>query len=401
VEPGSEEKRRVLVIDDEEPARYGMIRVLRGEGYEVEEAGDGEAALQALESFQPGVVVSDINMPRMDGLVLLRHVQELEDAPLVILVTAYSTQEMAIEALRAGAYNYLRKPFEIEELRVAVRNALEKRHLIEKNRFYYEELERTLAELRHSQAALVQSEKMSSLGRLVAGLAHEIHTPLGVLQSTADTMERAVERLADACALDEAERNGRVTQLLSTVHEVSGQAKEACTRLHKIVGNLRQFAQIDRAEFQHGSIHSCINTAVRLIEPQLPRHIRIERRFGEVPEIGFFPAEFNQMMMNLLWNAEEAICKAERSEGVIVIGTALDDDLVMLEVEDNGCGIPESDLESIFDPGFTTKGSHVGAGLGLAICYQVVQAHRGSIVATSSVGCGSKFSVRIPTDLHD
>ncbi len=190
---------KVLVIDDEEAARYGIVRALSGQGYEIQEASDGDQALETIRQFQPDVVLSDINMPAMDGLSLLKHLQgqakDESEVPPVVLITAYGSEEVAVKALRLGAYNYISKPFEIADLRVIIRNAIDKQRLLRENRRYLSQLHQTLAELKASQTALVQAEKMASLGRLVAGIAHEMNTPLGVLQSGLKTIETASTRL--------------------------------------------------------------------------------------------------------------------------------------------------------------------------------------------------------------
>ncbi|MGH9660051.1 MAG: response regulator, partial [Bryobacteraceae bacterium] len=180
---------KVLIVDDEDAARYGIRRGLAGKGYELTEAGSGRAALEQIRAAQPDVVVSDVNMPEMDGLTLLREIASAVDAPVVVLITAYGSERVAIDALRAGAYDYLSKPFELDELRAVVRNAVERRRLERENREYQRRLQETMAEL-------VRSEKIAALGRLAAGLAHEVNNPLGALVSGIDTMDRAARRIA-------------------------------------------------------------------------------------------------------------------------------------------------------------------------------------------------------------
>jgi signal transduction histidine kinase len=369
---------KVLIIDDEEAARYGIRRALGNQGYELEEAGDGAAALTRLDAFQPDVIISDINMPGMDGLTLLRHLNRQEEPPLVVLITAYGSEAVAAEALRAGAYDYLAKPFDLESLRAAVRNAVDRQRL--------------RRELRRSQAALAHAEKMAALGRLVAGVAHEINTPLGVLQSNANTLARAAGKLAGTLAEDAAAR--RYIELITST---SGLAGQACERISQIVGNLKQFARLDEAEIQQARLQEGLENTLVLLAPQIGADIEIERAFGDLPEISCAPRQLNQVWLHLLVNAVEAIRRAGR-RGTIRIETRVENGAARVAIEDNGCGIPPENLDRIFEPGFTTKGVKVGTGLGLPICFQVVREHGGRIEVESRPNEGTRFTVVLPLE---
>lgn len=382
------EPARVLIADDEHAARYGLVRALSNQGYALREAGNGEEAYAVLETFQPDVVLSDINMPGMNGLALLRRVQELgETAPLVVLITAYGSESVAVEALRAGAHDYLAKPFELDDLRKVIRQAVEKRRLLRENRAYYRQLSSTVEELKRSQVALVQAEKMASLSKLVAGIAHEINNPLGALTSNLDLIERTIARWREG-ALDPGTLAGKLAQTAS-------QSRVACARIAAIVTNLVQFAQLDRAEWQRFSLVEAIETTLARFRAQLAAGIDIDVEWADLPEIEGCPRDLNQVFMHLLTNAQEAIQAAGRA-GVIRVRGWREPEAVTLEIEDNGCGIDPEDIPRLFDPGFTTKGAGVGTGLGLAISLQIVRAHGGMLEASSRLGVGARFAVRLP-----
>jgi signal transduction histidine kinase len=246
-------------------------------------------------------------------------------------------------------------------------------------------LTETLTELRQTQARLVQSEKMAALGTLVAGVAHEINTPLGAITSNVDVVQRGLGKLAPSVAPPRAEALGALNELLRTT-------AQACQRISAIVKNLKNFARLDEAEYKHADLRECMDSALALVEHLHRGRIEIVREYGAVRMIACHPGQLNQVFMNLLVNAIQAI--AER--GTIRVRIVEDGEHIRVDVEDTGSGIAPAHLSRIFDPGFTTKGVGVGTGLGLAICHQIVTAHAGTIGATSQLGTGSTFSVRIP-----
>jgi signal transduction histidine kinase len=383
---------KVLLIDDEEAARYGIRRALANQGYDLDEAADGSSALAKIEAQKPDVVVSDINMPGVDGLTLVQRLSSLPEAPLAVLITAHGSENVAVQALRAGAYNYLSKPFDVDELRIAVANAVEKQRLLRENRHYTAELERTLAELRQSQAALVHAEKMASLGRLVAAVAHEINTPLGVLEGGAGTVEAAIARIRES--LQPASGNA-VERLLGVLQDTAGQSRQACARIETVVTNLRQFAQLDRAQVQRVQVTEGIESAISLSGPDLADGIEVVREFAELPAIECAPRELNQLFMNLLHYAADSI-RARGGKGRIQVRTRSLEGAVRVEFEDDGGPIPEDRLRVVFDPGLGLQQSRVAIDLRLPICYQIVKAHRGEIKAENIGELGKRFVVTLP-----
>jgi signal transduction histidine kinase len=384
---------KVLLIDDEDAARYGIRRALANQGYELEEAADGASALTKIEAGGPDVVVSDINMPGVDGLTLVERLSGKPEAPLVILITAYGSENVAVQALRAGAYNYLSKPFEVDELRVAVANAVEKQRLLRENHHYTEELERTLTQLQQSQAALVHAEKMASLGRLVAAVAHEINTPLGVLDGSAGTIESAATRIRES--LRDPSDGSKVERLLGILSDAAKQSHQACVRIQSVVANLRQFAQLDRAQIQRVEITAGIESALRLAAPDLSTGVEVVREFGELPAIECAPRELNQLFMNLVLYAADSI-RARGGTGKLQVRTKPLENSVSIEFEDDGGKIPEDRLASIFDPGLSRQEARVSIDLRLPICYQIVKAHGGGIEVANVGENGKRFMVTLP-----
>jgi signal transduction histidine kinase len=378
---------RVLVIDDEEPARYGILRALSQAGYSLEQAQNGREALEKIASFQPDVIVSDINMPEMDGLTLLGKVNEGADPPLVVMITAYGSETMAMEALRLGAFDYLPKPFEIDELRAIVRNAVERQRLLRENR-------RFDAELRRSYADLVHEKNMASLAVLVGGVAHEINNPLGALQSSVQTAQLAAGKLRAALGAAAPEGAGTANALWA-LEAALAQSLDACERVSEMVKKLQAFAQLDRAGEERSSLHAGLDSAMELLRYRTSGGITIVRDYGELPEYQHTSRDLNLAFLNLLQNAVEAIERAG-GQGEIKVGTRLEGGAIRISVSDTGGGIEPEAAGRLFEPGFSTKGERVGFGLGLAICDRVVRSRGGRIEVESTPGRGSTFTVVLP-----
>jgi signal transduction histidine kinase len=261
----------------------------------------------------------------------------------------------------------------------------------------FQELDRRNRELQETQLQLVQSEKMASLGELVAGVAHELNTPLGAIKSNTHSTANAVtaiRRSLDSISdTDDEYRRTRLSDVLGQLETLNRVNQGASQRMVKIVDSLRSFARLDEAEWKLADLHRGIDDTLTLIQHKLENRIQVTREYANLPEITCYPKQLNQVFMILLSNAVEAIT----GEGVIKIQTDLEDDNAIVRVTDTGRGIPQEQIGRVFDPGFTTKGVGVGTGLGLSICYQIMQKHRGQIEVASRVGEGSTVTVSLPT----
>lgn len=272
-------------------------------------------------------------------------------------------------------------------------------------RVHAEELEREVDErtrdLRASQARLVQQEKMAALGRLVAGVAHEMNTPIGTITSNADTLERSLTKMRGILTSEdmpaEVTNHRMLNKVLGLVEEIARVNRLASDRIVGIVSSLRNFARLDESELKEADLHEGLDSTLTLVHHELKNRITVLKEYGEIPAIKCHPNQINQVFMNLLVNASQAI----DGEGDIRIRSWRDGKMVNVQITDSGVGIPQDNLDRIFDPGFTTKGVGVGTGLGLSICFKIAQDHGGNIDVTSKVGEGSAFTLSLPVSRDD
>jgi two-component system, NtrC family, sensor kinase len=280
------------------------------------------------------------------------------------------------------------------------------------------ELSEALRHLKESEAQLIQSEKMSSLGQMVAGVAHEINTPLAYVKnslgtvadklpelgSTLDETERLLNLLqaADPGSADDLARQFAVVSQQIDLLKNQGVVKELSTlvndgvygtgQMADIVGNLKEFGRLDRSKMTHFNLNDGLASTLLLAKHVL-KSVTVERRLGAIPDIVCSPSQINQVFLNLLTNAAQAM---DNAVGMITLTTRDEKDGVIVEVLDNGRGISPDVLPKIFDPFFSTKEIGTGTGLGLSISYKIVQQHGGRIEVQSQVGKGSIFSVYLP-----
>ena len=280
-----------------------------------------------------------------------------------------------------------------------------------------DELEQAYHKLKSSQAQLLQSEKMASLGQMVAGIAHEINTPLGYVRNNVEMTQTALgdvrslisayQQVVDffSDGTDEAQLAAHLQELeqrretfdLVTLDDLSGLLDDTVFgvgQISELVGNLKDFSRLDQARVAEVDVHQLIESSLKIGGNLLrKKNIDIVRQFGDVPPIVCSPAQINQVLLNLITNAAQAI---DHEQGRITLRTHAVGQYVLIAVEDNGKGIASEHLQRIFDPFFTTKPIGQGTGLGLSICYQIIEQHRGRIRAVSTPGKGTRFFVALP-----
>ncbi|MDX2150710.1 MAG: tetratricopeptide repeat protein [Bryobacteraceae bacterium] len=262
------------------------------------------------------------------------------------------------------------------------------------------ELAHLLDELKQTQAQLVQSERMAALGSLVAALGHEINSPLGAIRSGADIALRSAERLSEAvrsaASLERLREDRAVQRALEAMRESQEVSGAALRRIEKLVGGLKSFARYDRAAYERVDLNDSIEGTVTLMEPVLRGRVEVVREYDEIPQVYCYAAEMNQVFMNLLTNAAEAI----DGTGAITVKTCACDKELTIAITDTGRGIPAEQLKSLFTPGFTVKEKRVQASVSLFASLNIVRKHGGEIRVASEVGKGSTFTVALPRSLE-
>jgi two-component system NtrC family sensor kinase len=423
-------RARIIAIDDSPTHLEFLKEELRGQGYEVETAANGPEGLERLAARSFDCVLVDLVMEGMDGIEVCQRISEmrhrLERPVAVIMLTSSDTKEDMTRGLEAGADDFVCKSGDLAILRARIQALLRRRFFEEENRRIVEELKtkevetlranagREAAEARASmtdklmqanqeledanrkiketQAQLIQTEKMASLGQLVAGLAHEINNPLAYVLSNLYTVETGFDRvvLEVEAQLAEASRV-RLKKVRTRLRDMG----EGLDRIKELVVNLRTFSRLDEGDFKTVDIGDCIDSVLVLLKHRMTGRIQVERNYGTERALACYAGRLNQVFMNLIANAIDAI----EGKGKIVITTSQTEETFQISVQDTGMGISDTIRHRIFDPFFTNKPIGQGTGLGLAISYGIVQEHDGTIEVHSREGAGAEFNVTIPRNL--
>ena len=408
--------RRILVVDDEECVRQLFTSYL-GETYSCAAAADAQEALELLSREPFALVVTDVQLPGLSGIELLRKITERYKTTAVIIVSGIDRSQRVMDAIRLGASDYLVKPCELDVLSISVERALERRILVRNARRYKQDLENRNAELARQktemerlQAQVLQVEKMASLGQMAAGVAHELNNPAGFIYSNIDLLKEHIERLK-RCLADyddiqlSPEAAARIAaikkeidydNIVADLGSILSDCHIGAERIRDVVQNLRLFSRLDESAVKRVDLNEGIESTVRLLSGYYKSgSITLVRDYGEIPQVNCYAAQLNQVWMNLLVNAAQAIGE---SEGEVRITTGCEGRTVIVSINDTGPGIAPEQLKKIFDPFFTTKPIGEGTGLGLSISHGIIQRHGGKIEVESAPGQGTTFTISLPVD---
>jgi len=394
---GGEEQATVLVVDDTAEIRALLGDILRDD-YRVLFARDGAEGMEVALRALPDLIISDVMMPQVDGQEFCRRIraEPTTARTAFVLLTARAELAMKIDGLNCGADDYLTKPFEEKELKARARSLLKLRKLHQALDKRNRELEAAYHDLTAMQGQLLQSEKMSSLGQLVAGLAHEINNSINAVYNGIKPLELSTRRLQGLLVGPDvrcgAATRDEVDKLFTKVFSLAGVIENGANRTARIVADLKTFSHPGNEDFQDFDLHEALDVCLNLLFSQVKHRVVLHRDYGEIGSVHGPYGSLNQVFMNILNNAQQAI----EGEGEITVSTRQQDEILSVSIRDTGPGIPEEILGRIFDPFYTTKEPGVGTGLGLSISYGIIGKLGGHIQCRSTRGLGAEFIVTFP-----
>ena len=416
---------RVIVADDDEHLCKVLARDLQNRGYECVTKSDGAAALQALGSTTFDIALLDLDMPIVDGFHVLTTMQQDHPDTIPIVLTGYSDIARAVKAMKLGAFDFLEKPCNPHLLESVIRRATEYRRAKRHARKMEEEAVEFQSALKQERT-FGQAQKLESVGRLAAGIAHEINTPTQYIGDNIEFLQIAYENIVHLLGVlcrmrDSAKDSSVMPALLSEAKDLAEktnleylmeqipraieQSLEGVRRIASIVQAMKEFSHPGPAEKTLADLNQCIRSTVTVSRSEW-KYVAdlITDLDGGLPLVCCLPSELNQVFLNLIVNAAHAIgdVVGENSvcKGNIAISTRQDGEWAEIRIADTGFGIPEEIQDRIFDPFFTTKEVGRGTGQGLAIAHSVVvDKHGGTITFESKVGIGTTFIIRLPIEI--
>ncbi len=421
----------ILLVDDNPINLKVLFEVIGGYAWKVLMATDGESAIEQAEYAKPDLILLDVMMPGIDGFETCRRLKAnpvTENIP-VIFMTALSDITDKVRGLEIGAVDYITKPFQKEEviarLKLHLKLSLLTRNLEQQVLSRTLELTQSVKQLEQTQLQLIQSEKMSTLGQLVAGIGHEINNPIGFIAGSCSNIEEYLKDVFSLVELQQQKLSDLVDEeieefieeidleyLKEDLPKLMKSMRQGITRLKDISLSLRTFARTDNASKVEYQIHEGLNSTLMLLKHRLkdvgerPK-IHIIKNYSELPPINCYPGQLNQVFMNIIANAIDAFDDLHQnsdeqiatSSYSITITTSVDliQNTVSICIEDNALGMTPEVQTRIFEQSFTTKAVGKGTGLGLAISHQIiVEKHNGKIDCFSTIGKGTKFIITLP-----
>jgi two-component system NtrC family sensor kinase len=367
---------RLLLVDDEEGFRAAIARRLAKRGLNSLQASDGAQCLDILGKNPMDVVVLDVKMPGISGIDTLKAIKQAFKKIQVILLTGNVAIADGVEGIKAGAFDYLTKPVEIDHLINKIRQAFEMSRFEEEKQKQVEYREKL-------EKKLIDTDRLVSLGILSTGVAHEINNPLAIINESAGFMKQVIDT-------DEMSKFGQKDALIMGIEKIEKSVKRASKITHQLLGHVKKSG----SQFTKVNLKTLVYEILGLLKKEIKdKQISIHWE-AENDKIIIWsdPYQIRQVLINLLNNAVHA---SEQNSFISISFHEIKND-VMLKIKDNGVGIPKDNLRKIFDPFFSTKSFDEGSGLGLFVVHKIIDGLDGEIEVTSKVGKGTCFIIKLP-----
>ena len=379
-----EGKVHILVVDSQPDMRDMLADVLEDEGYRVTTAANGYEALEKVRAISFNIVIIDVKMPGLNSMELVRKLREADSKLTIIIMTGYSSLETSVEAVRTGVYDYITKPFQVEEMLLAIKRAVKEQELLRENKKLAGELEEAERNLKESRERLYRSEKSANIGRLAAGISHELKNLLGIINVVAHCLKKKVDK-----------DDEKATKYLRTIEKDVNHANQ-------LILNLLSLSRPGKDGPRLIDINELLKETLTLVEHQLSlQNIKVMAEYdSSLPQAPVEINQIKQVFTNIIFNAQEAMPLG----GELHIATHFKkaplelngSSTIEIKFEDTGYGIPENNLPRIFEPFFSTSDREEKSGLGLPISRDIVRRHDGDIEVRSKLGVGTTFLIKLP-----
>ena len=394
----------IFIADDNNIDRLILESALKKLGFEVVSFSTGTAIYEAIRNAgRPIVALLDWLMPDRDGVDICNELSTNPPIDLVykIIVTSRTNKSDIAYALDNGADDFVAKPFDITELRarinVGIRLLTFRQQLLESNGRLLEHTKHIEVLAADRATQLIHADRLSTIGILSAGIAHEINNPTSFVAINIQTLEDNCPVLTDAvsdCATDEQKQRARF--FISTIPDILKEMKNGVARISNIVTGLKTYTHAAPGNNQHFVIDICIESALQLCSNKLKYHIKIIKEITPTPQVFGDQYQIEQVLVNLITNASDAI-EETGNDGVLTISTEYKNNTVITCVRDSGPGIPINIQEKIFTPFFTTKPIGKGTGLGLSISRNIIKVHKGDLLVENHPEGGAQFTIVLPS----